>query len=63
MEGRAARAAAWSCTDRCAYTPRVSVGVECRARFDTLADGTPYTAIVRRRCLDCGQVRIDKEYA
>jgi len=27
--------------------------------------GTPYTAIVRRRCrcLDCGQVRIDKEYA
>ena len=28
------------------------------------ADGTPYTAIVRRRCrcLDCGQVRIDKEY-
>ena len=28
------------------------------------ADGTPYTAIIRRRrCLDCGQVRIDKEYA
>jgi len=28
-------------------------------------DGTPYIAIVRRRCrcLDCGQVRIDKEYA
>jgi len=28
------------------------------------ADGTPYTAIIRRRCrcLDCGQVRIDKEY-
>ena len=28
-------------------------------------DGTPYTQIVRRRCrcLDCGQVRIDKEYA
>jgi len=28
-------------------------------------DGTPYTAIVRRRCrcLDCGQVRIDKEHA
>jgi hypothetical protein len=28
-------------------------------------DGTPYTAIIRRRCrcLDCGQVRIDKEYA
>jgi hypothetical protein len=27
-------------------------------------DGTPYTAIIRRRCrcLDCGQVRIDKEY-
>ena len=25
--------------------------------------GTPYTAIIRRRCLDCGQVRIDKEYA
>ena len=29
------------------------------------ADGTPYTAIIRRRCrcLDWGQVRIDKEYA
>ena len=29
------------------------------------AGGTPYTAIIRRRCrcLDCGQVRIDKEYA
>ena len=29
------------------------------------ADGTPYTAIIRRRCrcLDCGQVRIDKEYS
>ena len=29
------------------------------------ADGTPYAAIIRRRCrcLDCGQVRIDKEYA
>jgi len=29
------------------------------------ADGTPYTSIIRRRCrcLDCGQVRIDKEYA
>jgi hypothetical protein len=28
------------------------------------ADATPYTQIVRRwyRCLDCGQVRIDKEY-
>jgi len=28
-------------------------------------DGTPYAEIVRRRCrcLDCGQVRIDKEYA
>jgi len=28
------------------------------------ADGTPYAAIIRRRCrcLDCGQVRIDKEY-
>jgi len=28
------------------------------------AGGTPYTAIIRRRCrcLDCGQVRIDKEY-
>jgi len=28
-------------------------------------DGTPYAAIIRRRCrcLDCGQVRIDKEYA
>jgi len=28
------------------------------------ADGTPYTQIVHRRCrcLDCGQVRIDKEY-
>jgi hypothetical protein len=27
-------------------------------------DGTPYTEIVRRRCrcIDCGQVRIDKEY-
>ena len=27
------------------------------------ADGTPYAAIIRRRCrcLDCGQVRIDKE--
>jgi hypothetical protein len=27
-------------------------------------DGTPYTAIIRRRCqcLDCGQGRIDKEY-
>jgi hypothetical protein len=30
-----------------------------------LADGTPYTAIIRRRCrcLDCGQVRTEKEYA
>ena len=29
------------------------------------ADGTPYATIIRRRCrcLDCGQVRIDKEYA
>jgi hypothetical protein len=29
------------------------------------ADGTLYDSIVRRRCrcLDCGQVRIDKEYA
>jgi hypothetical protein len=29
------------------------------------AGGTPYTAIIRRRCqcLDCAQVRIDKEYA
>jgi len=29
------------------------------------ADGTPYAGIIRRRCrcLDCGQVRIDKEYA
>jgi hypothetical protein len=29
------------------------------------ADGTPYGAIIRRRwqCLDCGQVRIEKEYA
>ena len=26
------------------------------------ADGTPYTAIIRRRCLDCGQLRIDKQY-
>jgi len=28
------------------------------------ADGTPYTSIIRRRCrcLDCAQVRIDKEY-
>ena len=28
-------------------------------------DGTPYEAIIRRRCrcLDCGQVRIDKEHA
>jgi len=28
------------------------------------ADGTPYAAIIRRRCrcLDCGQVRIGKEY-
>ena len=27
-------------------------------------DGTPYSSIIRRRCrcLDCGQVRIDKEY-
>jgi hypothetical protein len=27
--------------------------------------GTPYSSIIRRRCrcLDCGQVRIDKEYA
>jgi len=27
--------------------------------------GTPYSAIIRRRCrcLDCGQVRTDKEYA
>jgi hypothetical protein len=22
-----------------------------------------YVALIRRRCLDCGQVRIDKEYA
>ena len=29
------------------------------------ADSTPYTSIIRRRCrcLNCGQVRIDKEYA
>ena len=29
------------------------------------ADGTPYSSIIRRRCrcLNCGQVRIDKEYA
>ena len=29
------------------------------------ADGTPYAAIIRRRCrcLDCAQTRIDKEYA
>jgi len=29
------------------------------------ADGPPYTGIIRRRCrcLDCGQVRIDEEYA
>ena len=29
------------------------------------ADSTPYAAIIRHRCrcLDCGQVRIDKEYA
>jgi hypothetical protein len=29
------------------------------------AGGTPFAAIIRRRCgcLDCGQVRIDKEYA
>jgi hypothetical protein len=28
-------------------------------------DGTPYAAIIRPRCwcLECGQVRIDKEYA
>jgi hypothetical protein len=28
-------------------------------------DGTPYSSTIRRRCrcLDCGQVRIDKEYA
>jgi len=28
------------------------------------ADGTPYSSIIRRRCrcLDCGQVRIYKEY-
>jgi len=28
------------------------------------ADGTPYAAIIRRRhrCLDCGQMRIDKKY-
>jgi len=28
------------------------------------ADGTPYTAIIRRRCrcVECGQVRIDKQY-
>jgi len=29
---------------------------------DFVADGTPYTAIIRRRCLDCGQVRIHKEH-
>jgi hypothetical protein len=43
------------------------------AKYETLlqtsaglrTDGTPYAAIIRRRCrcLDCGQVRIDKEYA
>jgi hypothetical protein len=29
------------------------------------ADGTPHTGIIRRRCrcLDCGGVRIHKEYA
>ena len=29
------------------------------------ADGTPYSSISRRRrrCLDCSEVRIDKEYA
>ena len=29
------------------------------------AGGTPYMAIIRRRCrcLDCGHVRIDREYA
>jgi hypothetical protein len=32
------------------------------ARPGLRADGAPYTAIIRRRCLDCGQVRIDKEY-
>jgi len=26
-------------------------------------DGTPYGSIIRCRCLDCGQGRIDKEYA
>ena len=34
------------------------------ARPGLRAGGTPYTAIIRRwcRCLDCGQVRIEKEY-
>jgi len=36
------------------------VGQKCPGRR---ADGTPYSSIIRRRCLDCGQVRIDKEYA
>jgi len=29
------------------------------------ADRTPYSSIIRRRCrcLNCGQVRIDKDYA
>jgi len=26
------------------------------------ADGAPYEAIIRCRCLYCGQVRIDEEY-
>jgi len=35
-----------------------------QGRQSLRADGTPYTEIIRRRCrcLDCGQVQIDKEY-
>jgi hypothetical protein len=40
------------------------MGEKAKPYPELWADGTPCTAIIRRRCrcLDRGQVRIDKEY-
>jgi hypothetical protein len=46
-------------TDRAPYGKR-----RVQAYAGVLADGTPYTHIVRRptKCLACGQARIDRSY-
>ena len=49
---------------RCGSTRRGDYYGKTEQAFQGVQDGLPFTHIVRRRtkCLDCGQVRIDRAY-